>query len=215
MTLGLFITLEGIEGAGKTTSLKFIQKWLREHRIEVVVTREPGGTDIGEQIRALVLNPSYKSITFDTELLLMFAARSEHLDKVIKPALRDGKNVLCDRFTDATYAYQGGGRGISMERIRILEDFVQGDLRPDITLLLDFPTELFPAELGLARANGRSTPDRFELESREFFDKVRKAYLATADREPKRFRVIDAKQAKKDVEAQITKVLQELFNGRT
>lgn len=213
MTKGIFITLEGMEGAGKTTCLKFIKKWFAEHSITPVVTREPGGTDLGEKIRALVLDPQFKSMSSDAELLLMFAARAEHLDKVIRPALNEGKVVLCDRFTDATYAYQGGGRGIPDERIRILEKFTQGELRPNLTLLLDFPTELFPVELGLARANGRSAPDRFEQENRDFFNKVRIHYLDIAHREPQRIRVIDAKHKREDVEVQIGVVLDEFFHG--
>ena len=136
----------------------------------------------------------------DTELLLMFSARAEHLDKVIRPALNEGKVVLCDRFTDATYAYQGGGRGIPDERIRTLENFAQGGLRPNLTLLLDFPTELFPVELGLARANGRSAPDRFEQENREFFNNVRKHYLEIASLEPQRVRIVEAKKKRVNVE---------------
>ncbi|WP_368429525.1 dTMP kinase [Sulfuricaulis sp.] len=210
MAKGFFITLEGMEGAGKSTSLKFIMKWFTERSVEPVVTREPGGTELGERIRALVLDPQFKSMAPDTELLLMFSARAEHLDKVIRPALNEGKVVLCDRFTDATYAYQGGGRGIPDERIRTLENFAQGGLRPDLTLLLDFPTELFPVELGLARANGRSAPDRFEQENREFFNNVRKHYLEIASLEPQRVRIIDAKKKRVNVEHQISAILDEI-----
>ncbi len=167
---GKFITVEGIEGVGKT---------------EVVLTREPGGTPLAEAIRALLLDPHYTGMDPVCELQLMFAARAEHLARVIRPALEQGQWVLCDRFTDATYAYQGGGRGIDTAIIARLEKLVQGDFRPHLTLLLDVPVEV-----GLARAGDRSDPDRFEQEQVEFFERVRQAYLEMAAAEPQRYRVI-------------------------
>lgn len=186
MNRGLFITLEGGEGAGKSTSLAFVRKFLEQAGRRVLVTREPGGTPLGEKIRDLLLHDREK-IQADTELLLMFAARAEHISQVIRPALADDICVVCDRFTDASYAYQGAGRGITETRIRILEDWVQAGLRPDLTLLLDIPVDQ-----GLARAGQRSAPDRFESEEIKFFERVRNYYLAAASRDPQRIRVIDA-----------------------
>ena len=207
MQRGIFITLEGGEGAGKSTHLAFVQKWLQQTGRKVVVTREPGGTELGERIRELLLHARDIDISSESELLLMFAARAEHLHKFIKPALAKGKTVLCDRFTDATYAYQGGGRGMPRERIALLETWVQGDLRPDLTLLLDVPVEV-----GLERAGNRSAPDRFEREDGEFFQRVRKAYLDAAAREPERIRVVDAGQSLEQVEQKIAKILQETIH---
>ena len=209
MQRGIFITLEGGEGAGKSTHLAFVQKWLQQTGRKVVVTREPGGTELGERIRELLLHARDIDISSESELLLMFAARAEHLHKFIKPALAKGKTVLCDRFTDATYAYQGGGRGMPRERIALLETWVQGDLRPDLTMLLDVPVEV-----GLERAGNRSAPDRFEREDGEFFQRVRKAYLDAAAREPERIRVVDAGQSLEQVEQQIAKILQETIHAR-
>jgi dTMP kinase len=186
MMRGRFISLEGGEGAGKSTCLAFVREYIEQTGRRVIVTREPGGTELGEKIRDLLLH-GRESMCVDTELLLMFAARAEHLATVIRPSLANGSDVLCDRFTDATYAYQGGGRGVPETRIQVLENWVQGDLRPDLTLLLDLPVDQ-----GLARAGNRSAPDRFEREQLEFFERVRTSYLAAAKREPKRFRVIDA-----------------------
>ncbi len=207
MTRGLFITLEGGEGAGKSTSLAFVESLLRERGREVVVTREPGGTPLGEKLRALLLHGS-DSIASDTELLMMFAARAEHLASVIRPALARGACVLCDRFTDATYAYQGGGRGVSMPRIRALEDWVQQGLKPDLTLLLDIPVVQ-----GLARAGQRSEPDRFEREQQAFLERVRNAYLEAAVREPQRIKVIDAAQDIAAVQEQLRTVLNPVLSG--
>lgn len=184
---GRFITLEGVEGAGKTTALARVEATLAAAGIDLVVTREPGGTPLGEDLRELLLGHRHTGMSDDAELLLMFAARAEHLHQVIEPALAAGRWVLCDRFTDATYAYQGGGRSIDSERIRVLEDWVQGTRRPDLTLLLDLPVST-----GLARAGQRSEPDRFESEQQAFFEQVRQAYLAIAEREPTRVKVIDA-----------------------
>lgn len=184
---GCFITVEGSEGVGKTTNMDFSRDFLQQSGIEVVCTREPGGTTLGEAIRDLLLGHKHDGMADDTELLLMFAARAEHIARVIRPALQRGAWVLCDRFTDATYAYQGGGRGIAVQRIALLEQWVQGELRPDLTLLLDVPVEI-----GLARAGNRSAPDRFEKEKLDFFERVRAMYLQRAGDEPQRYRVIDA-----------------------
>lgn len=186
---GLFITLEGPEGAGKSTNREYLAARLREQGVDVVMTREPGGTPLAERIRELLLAPSEERMAVDTELLLMFAARAQHLAEVICPALARGAVVLCDRFTDATYAYQGGGRGLSVERIAILESFVQGELRPDLTLVFDLPVEV-----GLARAAARGRLDRFEQEGQAFFEAVRQAYLQRAGQQPQRYRLLDAAQ---------------------
>lgn len=184
---GRFITLEGIEGAGKTTQHEVICAALAARGLSVVRTREPGGAPLAEQIRRLLLDPEAHGMANDTELLLMFAARAEHLARTIRPALARGDWVVCDRFTDATYAYQGGGRGLDAVRIGQLEALVQGPLRPDLTLLLDLP-----ARAGLARARQRSAADRFESEALGFFERVREAYLERARAEPQRIRVVDA-----------------------
>ena len=198
---GKFITVEGGEGAGKSTNLALIKTLLEASGKEVVMTREPGGTPLGESVRALLLDAKQTEIASDTELLLMFAARAQHLAEVITPALLAGKYVLCDRFTDATYAYQGGGRGISMGRIAQLEQFVQGDVRPDLTVLLDLPV----AE-GMQRAGERSEPDRFEQEQHDFFEKVRRAYLAMAEQQPTRYRIVDASCSLEAVQQQIRRL---------
>ena len=184
---GRFITLEGIEGAGKSTQLANVCAALREAGIEPVVTREPGGAPVAERIRSLLLARDNQGMASDAELLLMFAARAEHLHQTIRPALDAGRWVVCDRFTDATYAYQGGGRGVDPARISTLETLVQGALRPDLTLLFDLSPQT-----GLARAKGRAEPDRFEVEAITFFERVRAAYLDIARREPLRVQVIDA-----------------------
>lgn len=206
MTKARFITLEGSEGVGKTTNLEHIKALLTEQGIDFVVTREPGGTELGEQLRELLLGHKHDGMADETELLMMFASRAEHLDKVIKPALEKGQWVLCDRFTDATYAYQGGGRGIDFKRIEILEDYVQGPCRPDLTLLLDAPIEV-----GRERANKRSAPDRFEKEQVDFFNKVREAYLKRATNDPARMKVIDAALELDAVKAQITEQIKAFF----
>nr|WP_189662224.1 dTMP kinase [Pseudomonas mosselii] len=185
----MFITLEGPEGAGKSTNRDYLAARLREQGVDVVMTREPGGTPLAERIRELLLAPSEERMAVDTELLLMFAARAQHLAEVIRPALARGAVVLCDRFTDATYAYQGGGRGLPVERIAILEAFVQGELRPDLTLVFDLPVEV-----GLSRAAARGRLDRFEQEGQAFFDAVRQAYLQRAGQQPQRYRLLDAAQ---------------------
>jgi dTMP kinase len=210
MKRGLFITVEGIEGVGKSTNMAYVHQCLLEHGVEVVLTREPGGTELAEKIRHLLLDHRNDNMADDTELLLMFAARAQHLAELIKPALAAGKWVLCDRFTDATYAYQGGGRGIDMSRIAQLEQWVQGDLRPDLTLLLDTPVEV-----GLARAAGRQQEaDRFEREKQAFFEKVRNAYLHMAAQAPQRYRVIDASQQLEQVKMALAKVIEPLFEEK-
>jgi len=187
ITPGRLITLEGIEGAGKSTQLKVLGKYLKERGIEVCFTREPGGTAMAERIRDLLLDTKSPQMAADTELLLMFAARADHLANTILPALSKGIWVLSDRFTDASYAYQGAGRGVAEARIEILEQWVQGDLRPDLVLLLDLP-----AELGLQRANSRGASDRFENEALDFFNRTRRCYQQRAAQFPARYRIIDA-----------------------
>ncbi len=203
---GLFITLEGPEGAGKSTNREYLAEHLRAKGLDVVLSREPGGTPLAERIRELLLAPSDEPMAADTELLLVFAARAQHLAQVIRPALARGAVVLCDRFTDATYAYQGGGRGLSQERIATLESFVQGELRPDLTLIFDLPVEV-----GLARASARGRLDRFEQEGRAFFDAVRHAYLQRADANPQRYRVVNAAQSLAEVQVQLDGLLPELL----
>jgi dTMP kinase len=210
MKKGLFITLEGGEGAGKSTQMAFVQQRLQQHlKIRgktLHVTREPGGTELSEQIRELLLDHRQTAMDSDTELLLMFAARAQHLAQLIRPALAAGDWVLCDRFTDATYAYQGGGRGIDTARIAALEDWVQGELRPDLTLLLDLPVDV-----GMARAGERGELDRFEREQQAFFECVRQTYRDRAAAEPGRYRIIDAAQNIEQVQAQIDAVLAPLL----
>lgn len=205
---GKFITVEGSEGVGKSSNLAFIEEYLRNAGINVLRTREPGGTPLGEAVRELLLDARQSAMCDDTELLLMFAARAQHLAEVIRPAMAAGQWVLCDRFTDATYAYQGGGRGVPMERIRKLEDWVQGELRPDHTLLLDMPVAA-----GLERAGARSEPDRFEQEQQVFFERVRETYLARAQMEPARIHVIDAAPVLDKVQAQIATVLHQILQS--
>lgn len=203
---GLFITLEGGEGAGKSTQMRNIRGWLETHQHVVVETREPGGTPLSELIRDVVLHGDHPEMTAHTELLLIFAARAQHVDELIKPAIARGTTVLCDRFTDASFAYQGGGRGLPVKEIEALEDMVMGRLRPDLTLLLDLPVEL-----GLRRASARGSEDRFETESLRFLDQARAAYLERAAANPERFAVIDASGNAQQVWAQILNVLDERF----
>lgn len=204
---GLFITLEGSEGAGKSTNQAYLADSLRQRGLEVVVTREPGGTPMAERIRTVLLTQDLEPLSVDTELLLMFAARAQHLAQVIQPALSLGKVVLCDRFTDATYAYQGGGRGIAAERIAALETFVQGDLRPDFTLVFDVPVAL-----GLERAGRRGRLDRFEQEQLSFFEAVRHTYLARA-RTHARYHLIDAAGSFAQVRSQLDQVLLDILGS--
>ena len=202
MKKGLFITLEGGEGVGKSTNLNFIKKLLEEAGVTVVSTREPGGTLFAEKIRQLLLENSDEPISEQAELLMMFAARAQHIAQVIQPALNKGDWVVCDRFTDATYAYQGGGRNMDLSTIQWLESFVQADLRPDLTLLLDAPIEL-----GMQRAQQRGKLDRFESEKMVFFDKVRQAYLSIAEQQSKRVKIVDATQSLDNVQSQIKRIL--------
>jgi dTMP kinase len=203
---GRFVTLEGIEGAGKSTVAAALETWLARRGQRVLRTREPGGTLLAEQLRTLLLQRGPEQINPAAETLLMFAARAVHVDNLIAPALRDGKWVLCDRFTDATRAYQGAGRGLDRPWIDELERRVLGELQPDRTLLFDLPVTL-----GLARAAQRKgAPDRFESERAEFFDRVRSAYLALAAAEPARFRVIDAARTLAEVVAAASAALEDL-----
>ncbi len=202
MTTARFITVEGIEGAGKSTCLGLIEERIRRRGHALLVTREPGGTSLGEDLRALLLGHRHAGMSDDAELLLMFAARAEHLHARIETALDADSWVLCDRFTDATYAYQGYGRGVELSRIATLEQWVQGDRRPDLTLLMDLPVEL-----GLERAEKRSAPDRFESQTVAFFERVRDGYLQLAAAAPERFRVVDASQSLATVSAQIRHIV--------
>ena len=200
---GKFITLEGMDGAGKSTHIPNIIAALKARRVEVVSTREPGGTRLGEQLRALLL---HEAMHPETETLLMFAARREHIANVIEPALKRGAYVLSDRFTDATYAYQCGAKGVASSKIKQLEKWVQGSLQPDLTLLFDVPVEISMKRLTMARE-----PDKFEREDAKFFDKLRQAYLTRAKENPARFRVIDANQTLDKVKAEVNKMLEEII----
>lgn len=203
---GLFITVEGGEGVGKSTNIECIASILRSAEIDAVLTREPGGTPFAESIRNLLLQPVDEPVSENAELLLMFAARSQHISSVIEPALAKGSWVVCDRFTDATYAYQGGGRGIEEAKIADLENWVQGELRPDITILLDAPIEV-----GMTRAGKRGALDRFEQEKMDFFQRVRSSYLARAKNEPQRYRVIDASLSLSQVKASLRSVMEDVL----
>lgn len=203
---GLFITFEGPEGAGKSTNLQFFAAALRESGCDPLLTREPGGTPIAERIREVLLSHHDEPMCSDAELLLMFAARAQHIDRLIRPALEQGQVVISDRFTDATYAYQGGGRGIAFQRIAALEDWVQGDLRPDLTLVFDVPVEV-----GMQRARARSELDRFEVEQTAFFEAVRRTYLDRAAADPKRYRVIDASGSLEQVAAAMHPVITQVL----
>lgn len=203
---GKFITLEGGEGVGKTTNLHYITQILTARGIDFIVTREPGGTRLAESIRSLLLSEHDETVSEMTELLLIFAARAQHLFKVIMPALTNGKWVVSDRFTDATYAYQGGGRGLNVQTIAQLEQIVQGDLRPDLTLVLDLEPEI-----GLERARKRAALDRFEREKLEFFSRVRETYCQRAALEPQRCVLIDASQPLQQVQHGILEALERLL----
>ncbi|NKB37025.1 MAG: dTMP kinase [Gammaproteobacteria bacterium] len=202
MTQGLFITLEGIEGVGKTTQVDYVAELFRRKNRTVTVTREPGGTSVGEAIREILLQGKDLDICDETELLLIFAARAQHLRRIIEPALARNEVVICDRFTDASLAYQGGGRGIDMARIKQLIDWLDGCIKPELTLLLDAPVET-----GLARAGSRGELDRFETETIEFFELIRQTYLKLARQEPERLSVIDASLDFDEVQAQIDAVI--------
>jgi dTMP kinase len=207
---GLFITLEGGEGVGKSTNLAFLNNYLVNSGIDVVCTREPGGTQLGEQIRELLLQVRHEQVNETTELLLLFAARAQHISELIEPSLASGKWVLCDRFTDATYAYQCSGRGVEWDRVRSLEQLVQGALRPDYTILFDLPVDI-----GLARAGERGSLDRIEQETLDFFQRVRESYLQLAQASSGRYRVIDASVSLEKVQPALRKVADELLAARS
>lgn len=206
MKRGLFITVEGGEGVGKSSNIRFIQGLIEAQGLECIVTREPGGTPMAEEIRQVLLAKRDEAVCIETELLLMFAARAQHLQQLILPALARGAWVLSDRFTDATYAYQSGGRGVPAEKVALLENFVQGDFRPDLTLLLDAPIEI-----GMSRAQKRGELDRFESEKIEFFTRVRDNYLQRAAAESARFKLVDASLPLDAVQEQIDAILQTVF----
>jgi dTMP kinase len=203
---GKFITLEGVEGVGKTTNQRVIEDFLESKSIPFVTTREPGGTLLAERIRTLLLEPSEEKISQDSELLLMFASRAQHLKELILPALSAGKWVVCSRFTDSTYAYQGGGRRISSDRIAVLEKWVQGDFQPDLTFVFDLPVEI-----GLARASARGTLDRIEQENVDFFNRVRQVFLSRAEHEG-RYRKIDASKSLEAVQLDLLSALSDFYN---
>lgn len=207
MERGKFITVEGIEGVGKSTNIAVIIDCIEAAGHKVVSTREPGGTPLAEDVRDLLVNRSEEPIPEIAELLLMFAARSLNVNNVIVPALDAGHWVLCDRFTDSSRAYQGGGRGVPLETIDRLADWVHGDVWPDLTILLDAPVEI-----GMQRASKRGAPDRFEQERHDFFQRVRECYLGLAIREPERFAVIDTSQPLPDVEAEVRALMQRLLS---
>lgn len=206
MAKGKFIVIEGTEGVGKSTNMAFVHQWLSARSLEVLVTREPGGTPLAEQLRELLLATRDESVAHKAELLMIFAARAQHLEQVIKPALAQGKWVLCDRFTDATYAYQGGGRGLDKAVIGELEQLVQEGLQPDLTLILDIDPEL-----GLQRAAARAELDRFEREDIAFFNRVRTAYRERVSANPAHYAQVDASQALVDVQTDIAACLERLF----
>lgn len=207
MDQGKFITVEGIEGVGKSTNIEFLSNLIEHRGFTVIRTREPGGTPMAERIRDLLLEHGEEPMTDIAELLLFFAARSLHINNAIKPALQAGHWVVCDRFTDASRAYQGSGRGLNQATIDSLADWVQGDLRPELTILLDAPPEV-----GMDRAGRRGAADRLEVEKREFYARVREGYLALADSEPGRFAIIDASQPLGRVQAAISDRVGRLFS---
>lgn len=205
---GFFLTIEGIEGVGKSTAVKFIESFLVAQNINFILTREPGGTVIAEQIRQILLTPNTKEPMLpNTELLLMFAARAQHIAHVIRPALNANKWVVCDRFVDASYGYQGGGRSIDLSHIQALDHWIADGLIPNKTILLDAPPEI-----GLARAKNRGAQDRIEQEKIDFFERVRAAYLMRAKQDPQRFSIIDATQSLEKVQTALTAILQELID---
>jgi dTMP kinase len=203
---GLFITLEGIEGAGKSTAMQFLENYWQSREYPVVLTREPGGTETAEEIREIILRHHHEQVVPAAELLLYFASRAQHVEHLIKPALADRKIVICDRFTDSSYAYQSAGREIAEEYLRSLEQLVQGHLQPDITILFDLSPEV-----GCARARQVGEPDRLESEHIEFFKRVRANYLKRAREFPNRFRIVDAEQSIEGVEKQLTAILDEIM----
>lgn len=199
MSIAKFITFEGVDGAGKSTHLAWFADTLRQRGIDVLVTREPGGTPLGEALREILL---HQPMHAETEALLMFAARREHVEEVIKPALQRGAWVISDRFSDASFAYQGGGRGVAVEKLEQLERWVHADLQPDLTLLFDIPVEV-----ARQRLSNNLTLDRFEQEQSEFFDKVRNAYLARSQKNPARFAIIRAEKSPEEVKISLEKII--------
>ena len=205
---GRFITVEGGEGVGKSTNIDVLREWLESQGIACVFTREPGGTALAEQIRNLLLNTREETVQPITELMMMFAARAQHIAHVIEPALSKGRWVVCDRFTDASFAYQGGGRGLSEDWIEQLQTLVQGALRPDLTLLLDAPVGV-----GMARASKRGSLDRFEREQQAFFERVRQSYLQRAAAEPQRFRIVDTDRSPETIASDIQTVMADFLEA--
>ncbi|HSW93994.1 MAG TPA: dTMP kinase [Gammaproteobacteria bacterium] len=203
-----FITIEGIEGVGKTTAVRVIQDYLTEHLREFIVTREPGGTVLAEEIRQMLLNPLAEKVTPEAELLLMFASRAQHIARVIQPALDAQRWVISDRFVDASYAYQGGGRQVDLQKIQLLDEWIVGSLQPQLTFLLDAPPNI-----GLLRAKNRGAQDRIEQETMDFFERVRAVYLQRASRFPERFCVVDATAPLETVREAIIARLDQLFTS--
>jgi dTMP kinase len=199
MSRARFITFEGVDGAGKSTHLAWFTDKLRQRGVDVLLTREPGGTPLGEKLRDILLNQAMHA---ETEALLMFAARLEHIEQVIKPALQRGSWVVSDRFSDASFAYQGGGRGVPLAKLEELENWVHEGFQPDLTLLFDIPVEI-----ARSRLSNNVSQDRFEKEKNDFFEKVRKAYLSRCERYPQRFALIDASQSLDDVKAELEKII--------
>ena len=208
MARGKFITVEGVEGVGKSTNVDFLAAAIKAQGFDVICTREPGGTPMAERIRQMLLEHGEEPLPDIAELLLFFAARSLHISNTIRPALDAGNWVICDRFTDASRAYQGSGRGLEMQRINLLADWVQEDLQPDMTLLLDAP-----AEVGMQRAEQRGETDRLESEQISFYKRIRAGYLALAKAHPERFVVVDAARPLQDVQVSITAALDEIFSN--
>ncbi len=204
MNKAKFITFEGVDGAGKSTHLNWFADTLRARGIDLLVTREPGGTPLGEKLREILL---HEPMHAETEALLMFAARREHIESVIRPALQRGTWVISDRFTDASFAYQGGGRGVSVEKLEQLERWVQGELQPDLTLLFDIPVEIARQRLNNNVAQTHVPLDKFEQEKSDFFDKVRNAYLARAQQNPQRFAIIRAEHTPAEVKVNLQKIV--------
>ncbi len=204
MNKAKFITFEGVDGAGKSTHLNWFADTLRARGIDLLVTREPGGTPLGEKLREILL---HEPMHAETEALLMFAARREHIENVIRPALQRGTWVISDRFTDASFAYQGGGRGVPVEKLEQLESWVQGDLQPDLTLLFDIPVEIARQRLNNNVAQTNVALDKFEQEKSDFFDKVRNAYLARAQQNPQRFAIIRAEHTPAEVKVNLQKIV--------
>jgi dTMP kinase len=199
MSMAKFITFEGVDGAGKSTHIAWFADTLRQRGIDVLLTREPGGTPVGEALREILL---HQPMHPETEALLMFAARREHIEQVIKPALQRGTWVISDRFTDASFAYQGGGRGVAVEKLELLERWVHADLQPDLTLLFDIPVEV-----ARQRLSNNVSLDRFEQEKSDFFNKVRNAYLARSQKNPARFAIIRAEKSPDEVKASLENIV--------